>query len=254
MSLLDRFRLDGRVGVVTGSGRGIGRGIALGLADAGADVVITARRRADVDDVVAEVTARGRRAVGVAADIRERATIDLLVRRAMEDLGRLDIWVTNAGGSNHDGTFAFTDFPEWHWDAQLELNLTQHFLAAKACATVMGPGSSLIGIASTAALHPAVRFAAYGAAKAAMIHLTSTLAAELAPQGIRANAVSPGIVPTESLERVGGIGEDRLPALAGTVPLGRLGHPDDIAAAVVYLASPAADWVTGQNLVVSGGR
>lgn len=251
---MDRFRLDGRVAIVTGSGRGIGRGIALGCADAGADVVVTARRQDDIDEVVAAVADRGRRALGFTADIRERDTIPMLVSRAMEEFGRLDLWVTNAGGSNHDGTFAFTEFPEWHWDAQLELNLTQHFLAAKACAAVMQPGSSIIGIASTAALHPSVRFAAYGAAKAAMIHLAGTLSMELAPQGIRANVVSPGIVPTESLLRVGGMGEDRHDALAATVPLGRLGDPDDIAAAVVYLASPAAGWVTGQNLVVHGGR
>jgi 7-alpha-hydroxysteroid dehydrogenase len=254
VNLMDRFRLDDKVAIVTGSGRGIGRGIALGCADAGADVVITARRQEDIDEVVAAVEAKGRRALGVAADITDRATIQALVDAAIGTFGRLDLWVTNAGGSNHDGTFAFADFPDWHWDAQIELNLTQHFLAAKACAPVMGPGSSLVGIASTAALHPSVRFAGYGAAKAAMIHLTTTLSVELAPLGIRANVVSPGIVPTESLQRVGGIGEESHGALANTVPLGRLGEPDDIAAAVVYLASPAAGWVTGQNLVVSGGR
>jgi 3-oxoacyl-[acyl-carrier protein] reductase len=119
----------------------------------------------------------------------------------------------------------------------------------------MQPGSSLVGIASTAALGPSPRYAAYGAAKAGMIHLAKTLAMDLAPKGIRSNIVSPGIIPTESLTRVGGVTTDeQLSAMTKTVPLGRLGTPDDIAAAVLYLVSPAGSWVTGQNVVVSGGR
>jgi NAD(P)-dependent dehydrogenase (short-subunit alcohol dehydrogenase family) len=118
----------------------------------------------------------------------------------------------------------------------------------------MEPGSSLIGISSTASLGPSVRYAAYGAAKAAMNQLTRTLSIELAPQGIRANALAVGIVPTESLRTIGGVGDEALPGLARPVPLGRLGDPRDVAAAAVYLASPAASWVTGQTIAVSGGR
>ena len=162
--------------------------------------------------------------------------------------------MSNAGGSEHKGTYRVTDMPDEHWDAQLALNLRPHFVAAKACAEVMGPGSSLIGISSTSALGPSPRFAAYGAAKAGMQQLTQTLAIELAPKGIRANALAVGIVPTESLRTIGGIQDDDLPELAKSVPLGRLGDPSDVAAAAVYLASPAASWVTGQTLAVSGGR
>ena len=253
-SLLDRFRLDGYVAVVTGSGRGIGRGVALGLAEAGADVVVTARRQEEIDAVVAEVQERGRRAIGVNGDITDPEFVHALVDRAVAELGRLDIWVSNAGGSEHKGTYSFTDMPIEHWDAQLDLNLRPHFVAAQACARVMGDTGSLIGISSTSALGPSARFAAYGAAKAAMNQLTQTLAIELAPKGIRANSLAVGIIPTESLRTIGGIQDEMLPELAKQVPLGRLGDPMDIAAAAVYLSSPAGSWVTGQTLAVSGGR
>jgi 7-alpha-hydroxysteroid dehydrogenase len=253
-SLLDRFRLDGTVAVVTGSGRGIGRGVALGLAEAGADVVVTARRTNEIDAVVAEVEALGRRAIGIAGDITDADVVRGVVARAVEDLGRLDTWVSNAGGSEHKGNFRVTEMPDEHWDAQFTLNLRPHFIAAKACAEVMAPGGSLIGISSTSALGPSPRYAAYGAAKAGMQQLTQTLAIELAPQGIRANALAVGIVPTESLRTIGGVQEEQLPAMAEMVPLGRLGDPMDVAAAAVYLASPAASWVTGQTLAVAGGR
>ncbi len=253
-SLYDRFRMDGMVVVVTGSGRGIGRGIAVGVADCGADVVVTARRQHEIDAVVAEVQARGRRAIGVAGDITDGGFVAELVARTISEFGRLDVWVSNAGGSEHKGTYPTIDMPDEHWDAQFGLNLRPHFLAAKACAAVMQPGSSLIGISSTSSLGPAPSFAAYGAAKAAMNHLTRTLATELGPRGIRANALAVGIVPTESLTTIGGIDDAALPSLAKSIPLGRLGEPLDVAAAVVYLASPAGSFVTGQTLAVAGGR
>jgi len=253
-SLSDRFRMDGMVAVVTGSGRGIGRGIALGVADCGADVVVTARRQHEIDAVVAEVQARGRRSIGVAGDITDSGFVSELVARTVRELGRLDVWVSNAGGSEHKGTYPTVEMPDEHWDAQFALNLRPHFVAAKACADVMQPGSSLIGISSTSSLGPSPNFAAYGAAKAAMNHLTRTLATELGPRGIRANALAVGIVPTESLSTIGGITDAALPSLAKSIPLGRLGDPFDVAAAVVFLASPAGAWVTGQTLAVAGGR
>ncbi len=252
--LLDLFRLDGKVGVVTGAGRGIGRGIALGLADAGADVVLTARREHELTEVAELVRAKGRKAEIVVADITTDEAIPKLIEAATERLGSIDCWVSNAGGSEHPGNFAFEDFPDWHWDGQIALNLRPHFVAARALADVMTAGSSIIGIASIAGVRPAVNFAGYGAAKAAMIHLTTTLSIELGPKGIRANAVSPGNVPTESTTTIGGQSVEDIPKRASRIPIGRLGTPQDIAAAVVYLASDAGSWVTGQNLVVSGGQ
>jgi NAD(P)-dependent dehydrogenase (short-subunit alcohol dehydrogenase family) len=232
-SLLDRFRLDGKVAVVTGSGRGIGRGIAIGLADCGADVVVTARRSNEIDEVVAEIEARGRRAIGVAGDITDADVVRSLVDRTVAEMGRLDVWVSNAGGSEYKGSYATLEMPDEHWDAQFALNLRPHFIAAKACANVMQPGSSIIGISSTATLGPSPQFAAYGAAKSGMNQLTRTLSIDLAPKGIRANAIAVGIVPTESMFTIGKATEDSLRAMTKAVPLGRLGDPADVAAAVV---------------------
>jgi NAD(P)-dependent dehydrogenase (short-subunit alcohol dehydrogenase family) len=253
-SLLDRFRLDGKVAVVTGSGRGIGRGIAIGLADCGADIVVTARRQNEIDEVVAEVEARGRRALGITGDITDADVVRDLVTRTVTEMGRLDIWVSNAGGSEYKGSYPTLEMPDEHWDAQFALNLRPHFIAAKACAKVMQPGSSLIGISSTATLGPSPQFGAYGAAKSGMNHLTRTLSIDLAPKGIRTNALAVGIVPTESMFTIGKATEESLPGLAKTIPLGRLGDPSDVAAAVVYLSSDAGSWVTGQTFAINGGR
>ncbi len=253
-NLVDLFRLDGKVAVVTGAGRGIGRGIAIGLADAGATVLLTARSEDELADAAAQIAARGGNPDVMAGDITSEETIDALVGRATGDLGGLDVWVSNAGTSDHPGNFPFSEFPTWHWDAQIALNLRPHFVAARACMDAMEPGSSIIGISSIAALRPAVNFAAYGAAKAGMNSLTQTLSIELAPRGIRANAVSPGNVPTRATTTVGGIPPEDFPQLAKQIPLGRVGLPIDIAAAVLWLVSPAGSWVTGQNIVVAGGH
>ena len=253
-SLLDRFRLDGKVAVVTGSGRGIGRGIAIGLADCGADVVVTARRIDEITEVVAQIEARGRRAIGIPGDITDADVVRGLVERAAAEMGRLDIWVSNAGGSEYKGSYPTLEMPDEHWDAQFTLNLRPHFIAAKACANVMQPGSSIIGISSTATLGPSPQFGAYGAAKAGMNQLTRTLSIDLAPKGIRANAIAVGIVPTESLFTIGKATEETVAAMSKSIPLGRLGDPQDVAAAVVYLSALSGEWITGQTLVVNGGR
>ncbi len=251
MSLLDRFRLDGAVAVVTGSGQGIGRAIAWGLADAGCDVAVNARRRADLDETAKGVEDRGRRALVVATDIRDHS--EALADATMSEFGRLDVWVSNVGGSDEKTVRELVDTPDDVWRAQLELNLTTAFQGAKAAARHMRRGGCIVNIASGAGMRGSPRTGPYAAAKAGMLNLTQTLALELGPRGIRVNAVSPGPVATEAFREVLGVA-DRLDAIAATIPLGRVGTPDDIAAAVVYLASPAADWVTGQNLLVAGGR
>jgi 7-alpha-hydroxysteroid dehydrogenase len=251
MSLMDEFRMDGRVAVVTGSGQGIGRAIAWGLADAGCDVAINARRQADLDETAKGVFDRGRRALVDAADIRDHS--EQLADRAVAELGRLDVWVNNVGGSDEKTVRELSDTPDDVFRSQLELNLTTAFQGAKAAAARMGPGGVIVNIASGAGTRGSPRTGPYAAAKAGMLNMTETLALELGPRGIRVNAVSPGPVITEAFIEVLGIG-DRLEELERTIPLGRLGTPDDIAAAVVYLASPASSWVTGQNILVAGGR
>ena len=252
-NLINQFRIEGKIAIVTGASRGIGGGIAIGLADAGATVIITARDQERLEGVASTISERGGTCSVVTGDITDESTISQLVSHAMDKYGKLDIWVSNAGTSDHPGSFSFEDFPTWHWDQQIALNLRPHFIAAKACAEVMQSGSSIIGISSIAGIRPAVRFAAYGAAKAGMNNFTETLSIELAPKGIRANAVSPGQVPTEATTRVGGVPPEQFENLADRIPLQRVGTPIDIASAVLYLVSDAGSWVTGQNLVVDGG-
>ena len=254
MSILDRFRLDGLAAVVTGSGQGIGRGIAVGLAEAGADVVVTARRADDLAETARLVEAAGRRAVIVAGDIREPGMNDRLADAAVATFGRLDAWVNNVGGSDEKTTRLLVETPDNVWRSQLELNLTSAFLGVKAAAARMTDGGCIVNIASGAGMRGSPRTGPYAAAKAAMLNLTQTLALELAPR-LRVNAVSPGQVPTEAFRDVLGMaGDEVLAELAAATPMARLGSPEDIAAAVVYLVSPAAAWVTGENLLVAGGR
>lgn len=251
MSLLDQFRLDGRVAVVTGSGQGIGRAIAWGLADAGCDVAINARRLSDLQVTADGVGERGRRALVADGDIRDLS--ESLAQRTVDTFGRLDIWVNNVGGSDDKTVRQLVDTPDSVFRDQLELNLTTAFQGAKAAAPRMGDGGVIINITSGAGTRGSPFTGPYAAAKAGMINLTQTLALELAERGIRVNAVSPGPVVTEAFREVLGV-SDQLDALARTIPLGRTGTPDDIAAAVLYLASPAASWVTGEHLLVAGGR
>jgi len=251
VSLLDSFRLDGKVAVVTGSGQGIGRGIAWALADAGADVVVNARREGDLQVTASGVVDRGRRALVAQGDIRDFS--EDLAERTMAEFGRLDIWVNNVGGSDDKTVRELIDTPDDVFRSQLELNLTSAFQGCKAAAHCMVDGGVIINISSGAGTRGSPRTGPYAAAKAGLNNMTQTLALELAPRGIRVNAVSPGPVVTEAFREVLGV-SDQIDELARTIPLGRTGTPDDIAAAVLYLASPAASWVTGEHLLVAGGR
>ncbi len=251
MSILDLLRLDGKVAVVTGSGQGIGRAIAWGLADAGADVVINARRVQDLEMTAGGITERGRRALIVDGDIRDFS--EHLADRAMTEFGRLDIWVNNVGGSDEKTVRTLVDTPDEIFRSQLELNLTSAFQGCKAAACRMGAGGAIVNITSGAGTRGSPRTGPYAAAKAGLINLTQTLALELAEQGIRVNCVSPGPVVTEAYREILGI-SDQIAELVSTIPLGRAGTPDDIAAMVVFLCSPASSWITGEHHLVAGGR
>jgi NAD(P)-dependent dehydrogenase (short-subunit alcohol dehydrogenase family) len=250
MSLVDQFDLTGRVAVVTGSGQGIGRAIAWGLADAGCDLVLNARRIDDLEVTAAGVRERGRDALIVAGDIRDLS--EELADRTMERFGRIDIWVNNVGGSDEKTTRTLIDTPDDVFRAQLELNLTSAFQGCKAAAKRMQPGSSIVNISSGAGMRGSPYTGPYAAAKAGMNNLSETLALELAPD-IRVNTVAPGPVATEAFSEVLNT-DGQHDAIAATIPLGRIGRPDDIAGAVLYLVSDAASWVTGQLILVAGGR
>ena len=250
MSLIDQFDLTGRVAVVTGSGQGIGRAIAWGLADAGCDLVLNARRLGDLEATADGVRERGRDALIVAGDIRDLS--EELADRTMERFGRIDIWVNNVGGSDEKTTRTLVETPDDVFRAQLELNLTSAFQGCKAAAKRMQPGGSIVNISSGAGMRGSPYTGPYAAAKAGMNNLSETLALELAPD-IRVNTVAPGPVATEAFSEVLNT-DGQHDAIATTIPLGRIGRPDDIAGAVLYLVSDAASWVTGQLILVAGGR
>ncbi len=244
------FRLDGQVAVVTGAGKGIGRGIALCLAEAGADLVVSARTQSDIDEVADAVRQTGRRATAVAADVTDGEQLDALVAAA-DELGGLNIWVSNAGGLPDATPRYLTRTPEDRWDAQVDLNLKAVWMGAVRAAAAMEAGS-IVNISSRSAMGPQFKNGPYGASKAAVNSLTQTLAVELAPR-IRVNAVAPGPIPTENFMQSTNFPDDKPLEKIIALPLGRLGTPEDIGNAVVFMASPASSWVTGQCLYVTGG-
>jgi len=249
--ILDRFRLDGKVAVVSGAGKGIGRGIAIGFAEAGADVVCAARTAADVEAVAAEITALGRRALAVPTDVMKTEQLDQLVAATLGEFGRLDVLVNNAGGTMPR---AAMDTDERYFETALRFNVTTAFLltqrAARAMVDTVGEGA-VVNISSRSSDMVQTAFVAYAAGKAALNMMTRNLAAELAPR-VRINAISVGGVATQSLEVV--LTDDTLRAQfeAGT-PMRRPGEPEDIACAALYLASPASSWVTGKIFQIDGG-
>ena len=248
--VLERFRLDGKVAIVTGSGRGIGAAVAVAFAEAGADVVIASRTRSQLDEVAARIEAHGQRAAVRAVDLGDPDQLRDLVAVASDELGRLDVVVNNVGGSL-PGPF-LTTTPD-DFDEALRWNLSTAYVLTHAAVPVMlaDGGGSVINIASAAGRQYARGFAAYGTAKAGMIALTGNLAQDLAPR-IRVNAICPGAIATSALEMVLENEEIHEQMIAMT-PMRRLGDGEDIAAAAVYLASPAASYVTGEVLRVDGG-
>lgn len=254
MSILDQFRLDGQVAVVTGAGRGIGRAIALAMAEAGADVAVAARRTAEIEAVADEIRAKGRKAAAITTDMMDMAAIDRLADETVSQLGKLTIWVNNAGGADDRTMRTFMDLPEYQWDYQLGLNLKAVWAGGVAAAKRMPDGGSIVNISSIAAFKPSPTNGPYAAAKAGVNSVTKTMATELAPR-IRVNAVAPGPIPTEVFMEALKLTEEQLPGLVDMIkiPMQRMGREEDICGAAVYLASPAAAWVTGEIITVAGG-
>ncbi|MHB8219999.1 MAG: SDR family oxidoreductase [Acidimicrobiales bacterium] len=246
------FDFGEQVVVVTGGTRGVGRAIATAFLDAGARVVVCGRREVDAGELPRAGGAGGseRTAVMVVADVREADQARAVVHAAVERFGRLDVLVNNAGGSPPSPA---ADASPRFVASVVALNLLAPFYCAQAANTVFqqGTGGSIVNIGSVSGLRPSPGTAAYGAAKAGLVNLTETLAVEWAPK-VRVNCVSAGLLDTGAgPEHYGGPGG--LARVAATVPLGRMGSPDDVAGACLFLASPFAGYVTGANLVVHGG-
>ncbi len=248
---IDRYRLDGHVAVVTGGGRGLGAGIASAFAKVGASVVVAARRTHEIEAVAESIVAAGGSALAVTTDVTDEAALQRLAQSAVDRYGKLTDWVNNAGGSPM--RMPARELPRDEWHRTIALNLTAVYTGSLIARRHMERGS-IINITSGAGTGPVPGSAHYGAAKAGVNSLTWTLAAEFAPD-IRVNAVAPGAIPTEVMLQAVGKTEHQLDELLEewNIPLGRLGTPDDIAAACVYLASDAASWVSGEILRVGGG-
>jgi 7-alpha-hydroxysteroid dehydrogenase len=247
---LERFRVDGHVAIITGAGRGIGAACARALASCGADIVLTARTETQLDQIATEVKALGRGAVVVAADANDLDQLVGTVDAARAAFGRVDIVVNNVGGSAPQ---PFLDTTPALIEQAFHFNVSTAFALSRAAVPLMleHGGGSVVNIASVMHRFVDRGYLGYSTGKAALAQMTRLMSADLAPK-IRVNAVAPGSIATEALETV--LTNDALRTeMERRTPLGRIGEPDDIAAAVLYLSSPAAAFVTGAVLEVSGG-
>ena len=248
---LSRFSLQGKVALITGGSRGIGEAAALAFAQAGADVAIAARKLPEIEAAADKIRNLGRRALGIPANVGRMNELQGVVDAAVKEFGTIDILVNNAGmGLNMPAI----DVDERAWDAVMNLNLKGVFFLSQAVARVMRThgGGKIINTASADAFKPDYHLASYSISKAAVVMLTKTLAIEWAEYNIRVNAVAPGAIRTRILE-------SKFAAIPGSEeeasrrPLG-IGEPDDIAGIMVYLASDASRYATGQTFIVDGGE
>jgi 7-alpha-hydroxysteroid dehydrogenase len=247
--VLEMFRLDGKVAVVTGAGRGIGAASALALAEAGADVVLSARTEVQLKDVAAQIEAMGRRAVIVPADLNDLDAVAGLAGAAVDELGQLDIVVNNVGGTMpKEFKKTNTRFLEeaFHFNVS-----TAHALTRAALPHLLKTQGSVVNISSVIGRIPGRGFVAYGTAKAALAHWTRLTALDLSPR-VRVNAIAVGSIATSALQIVTET-PALIEAMEAATPLRRIGLPDEIAATVLFLASPAGGYVTGKVFEVDGG-
>jgi 3-oxoacyl-[acyl-carrier protein] reductase len=245
-------KLTGRVAVVTGASKGIGAGIAKGLAAEGAAVVVNyASSKEGADRVVAEIKGKGGQAIAVQGDVAEPADVQRIFVQTKKAFGRLDVLVNNAGVYEFA---ALEEITKEHFHKQFNTNVLGLILATQEAVKHFGPeGGSVINIGSTASRLSPPATAVYTATKGAVDSVTHVLAKELGSRNIRVNSINPGVVETEGTHAAGVIGSDFQKGLEAQTPLGRIGHPDDIAPIAVFLASADSAWLTGETLLASGG-
>jgi len=246
------FSLTGKVALVAGASRGIGRAIAIAFAEQGADVVVSSRKQVDLDEVAREIRQTGRKGVAIAAHMAKVEDSRNLAEKIKAEGGRIDILVNCAGTNPYFGPMI--DAEEWAWDTTFNVNLKGPFLLSQIVARLMREtgGGNIINIASVGGIRPGANQAIYSVTKAGMIMLTKAMSGEWAQYNIRVNAIAPGVIKTrmaEALWKDPAVGA----AAANRTALKRLGVPEDIAGAAVFLASEASSYITGETIVITGG-
>jgi len=248
---LDEFSLKGKVALVTGGSRGIGKAIAIGLANAGADVALASRKLPDLEEVAKEIKGTGRKSLAVAAHVGKLEEINNLVSKVKEEFGRIDILV-NTAGTNPTMDQAI-DIEERAWDSIMNLNLKGLFFLSQAVARLMKEqgGGKIINVASVAGITPDI-LAVYSVSKAGVIMATKVMAQQWAQYNIRVNVIAPGLTKTRFSEALWGNPDILQVVMIGT-PMRRIGEPEEMVGAVIFLASDASSYVTGQVLAIDGG-
>jgi 2-dehydro-3-deoxy-D-gluconate 5-dehydrogenase len=248
--ILDKFKLNGKVAIVTGASRGLGQSMAIGLAEAGADVALVAST--STDEVAGKIRALGRKACQIQANLLDPAAIGKIVSETVSNLGRIDILVNNAGTIRRA---PLLEFSEKDWDEVIQINQKSLFFLSQTAAKQMikqGNGGKIINIASMLSFQGGIRVPSYTASKSAVMGLTRILANELAPHGINVNAIAPGYMETDNTAALRA-DEKRNAEILARIPAGRWGKPEDLQGAAVFLASAASDYMQGYTIAVDGG-
>lgn len=256
MSVLDRFRLDGKKLFITGGSRGLGREMSLAIAEAGADVILVGREAESLAKTAAEIEQRGRKAWTIVADVGQPADCERACLEALEKYGPIDILINNVGGRRIDEPTI--DMPLEKWQSIIDLNLTSTFLCTKLIGGAMvrrGTGGRVINVASISGIvsNRGIGGRSYETSKAAVIHFTRTTAADWAPVGVTVNAIAPGGFMTEPNVRWAEKNPDIITTFKSQIPIGDFGKPEDLGPLAVYLASDASRYMTGATLVIDGG-